>query len=518
MGEETITVTGGGSRTVTMKSCIGVSTEADLRAVLDPNSPLYPLYPPDTANGDLIVLESDITVSTTPIANILPVQNRGVTIIAEPGTMRTLTGASISIGGGTSASLTLGRAGETGGLVFDGNGLDYFATYGSFGLYAYGGASLTINGNTEITNYTNINGQGGAITVHESTLTINGGDIHDNHNTESGGSSFGGAIYARDSTIVMTGGFIRNNSAIDRGGGVYIYHDTGGGATFTMSGGEITGNQCTSANSGGGAIFVEDSTFVMNDGATIKNNSAVYSGGGVYITASSGPATFTMNGGAIGSNYAGNQGGGVWHDGVFIMNGGTIGNNEVPSSTASVFGGGIYQRYNGSYSNRFTMNGGNVTGNSATYTGTSSGQAQGGGIRGNQSGSQMDLNGGTISNNTVSVSGTSTAHGGGIWCDAISTSGSPDSIGALVISGNTAGNGGGVYNDGNGMTFNGTTISGNNATDPTGIGGVWQNGGFTPTTFDTVNFSGNKVGGTIGSGDGYDYNLAGTGLGCNFVP
>ncbi|GHV69130.1 hypothetical protein AGMMS49928_10450 [Spirochaetia bacterium] len=472
IAEETIIVTPGGSHTITLKPCIGVSTEADLKAIFDSSSQLSLRYPPDTAKGDLIVLESDITASMAATGILQVPSGRDVTIIAEPGTTRTLTTASFAVNLG---SLTLGKAGETGKLVFDGAGLDYFGgSYSSWPLYVYSSGSLTINGNTEIKNFVASNGQGGAIMVQNgSTLTINGGDIHHNQNTESTGFSFGGAIFVQDSTFVMNGGIIRNNSAIDSGGGVYIVRDGTSPASFTMYGG------------------------------TIRNNTADNSGGGVYVSASASSATFTMYDGTIDNNTAGAQGGGVWHDGEFTMNGGTISNNKVASSTSSIAGGGIYQQFNSSNSNRFTMNGGRVTGNSALCTLSSGGAAQGGGIMGGLTSSNMDLNGGTISNNTAS-STSGTAYGGGIHCDAIVTLANTNTIGAVVIRGNSAGTGGGVYSSTPNLNFNGTTISGNNATDSTGIGGAYKNGGFTSGDFVNVTISGNMRNGAVGPG--YDYN------------
>ncbi|GHV69154.1 hypothetical protein AGMMS49928_10550 [Spirochaetia bacterium] len=269
IAEETITVASGSSHTIALKTCIGVSTEADLSAALQGT-----LYPRDTADGDLIVLEKDITVVPSP-GGFFDVQI--VTIIADPGTIRTLTTAAFRAD--TGGRLTLGRQGETGGLVLDGNGLDYgdaITGYASYGFLNRLGGSLTINGNTEIKNYKNSSGNGGAITVlNGGYLTINGGDIHDNQNTEPSGSSYGGAIFVDGSTFVMTGGIIRDNSAIDRGGGIYC----AGTSTNTIGAGVISGN---SAGNGGGVY--SSATNLDFNGTTISgNNAADITGiGGIY--------------------------------------------------------------------------------------------------------------------------------------------------------------------------------------------------------------------------------------------
>ncbi|GHV69150.1 hypothetical protein AGMMS49928_10530 [Spirochaetia bacterium] len=464
IAEDTITVSPGKTHTVKMKSCIGVTTAAELKDIFTPSpnttdDTLYNRYPPDTTSGagDLIVLENKsisinegnitATVAATGIISIGEVTTgvpRHVTIIAEPGTTQTLTSAAFTVEDG--ASLTLGKTEYTGKLVFDGGGIDYGdlnGGYGAFALHITGGSSLTINGNTEITNCKNRNGKGGAITLaYDSSLTINGGEIYANENTESTtDKSFGGAIYVDGSTFVMNGGTIRNNSAKNKGGGVYI-------ATIT--------NPYTAS-------------FTMN-GGTIKDNSADVEGGGVYVEEIGGrKATFTMEtGSTISGNTAGGFGGGVWNNGEFIMLGGTISNNTVTTDFRNgIAGGGIY--INSDSSSIFTMmTGSTVTGNKVISTESSGGSADGGGIWG----VNLSINGGTISNNEAS-SDTGPASGGGIFVTTVGTSGGFGLSGGASISGNTAStNGGGVYVEAGGpsvlcdfnMFAGAPTISGNTAT------------------------------------------------------
>ena len=66
-------------------------------------------------------------------------------------------------------------------------------------------------------------------------------------------------------------------------------------------------------------------------------------GGGVYIGGNvNGSSTFTMNGGNIIGNTASDKGGGVYANGIFIMSGGNIINNTAGSSG---IGGGVYVQY-----------------------------------------------------------------------------------------------------------------------------------------------------------------------------
>ena len=172
----------------------------------------------------------------------------------------------------------------------------------------------------------------------------------------------------------MNGGTIDKNSA-QNGGGVYV-----NGGKFTMDNGTISNNTAAGAEekklsdydsiySSGGGVYVNGGDFTMNKG-TISGNVAKENaesdndhatsylngnrGGGVYVakddkTSDKKKGTFTMNGGTIEQNKAGEGGGifleyapmGVWTaTNEFTMKGGT-----VDSNTAFIGeGGGIYIR------------------------------------------------------------------------------------------------------------------------------------------------------------------------------
>jgi hypothetical protein len=134
------------------------------------------------------------------------------------------------------------------------------------------------------------------------------------------------------------------------------------------------------------------------------------------------------------------------NNGDFIMNGGSISGNTASSS----FGGGVRVSGSGGRKGTFTMNGGNIGGNTSTT---------GGGVYvDGTNGDFTMMNGGSISGNTASI------HGGGVYGDFTMNGGN--------IGGNTAPNGGGVYTFWE-FTMNGGSISGNTAS--ANGGGVYVN-------------------------------------------
>ena len=192
--------------------------------------------------------------------------------------------------------------------------------------------------------------------------------------------------------------------------------------------------------------------------------------------------TFTMNGGTISGNNA-TYGGGVYNTETFTMNGGTISGNNA------TYGGGVYN------SETFTMEGGTISGNNANY---------GGGV--NNYYGIFTMNGGTISGNNATyygggvrnfngtftmtegtISGNNATYGGGVLNGENGTftmEGGTISENKAISDGNNDSHGGGVYNSGT-FTMEGGTISENKAisdenTDSHG-GGVENDGTFTMT-------------------------------------
>jgi len=100
-------------------------------------------------------------------------------------------------------------------------------------------------------------------------------------------------------------------------------------------------------------VDVINGKLIMNDGAKISGNISNNNSGGGVCLQG---GNFTMNGGEISGNTAA-VGGGVYSKGVFIMNGGKIINN-ISTSSSYEGGGGVFGY-------QITINGGEINGNTA---------------------------------------------------------------------------------------------------------------------------------------------------------
>ena len=262
---------------------------------------------------------------------------------------------------------------------------------GDYGDYVSGGGVLVDMGGTFIMNGGIISGNpGSGVYINAAgTFTMCGGaisgNIHNNHRAGGVGVDVGGG------TFTMTGGIISNNTGsgvfvtgarASFNGGPDVYYD----GTFILEGGTISGN---TAGIGGGVSVNPGGSFTMT-GGIISGNTSTDLGGGVYA------GTFTMTGGTISGNTTTRRGGGVFA-GTFTMKDGTISNNAVTDTNNYVNigdeglgGGGVYA------GGIFILEGGTISGNTAKI---------GAGIMSNM----FSMNGGRISNNNA------TYYGGGVY-------------------------------------------------------------------------------------------------------
>lgn len=320
-------------------------------------------------------------------------------------------GGGVSLSGGTSTltnnNIDNNKANEGGGMYTDG--------------------SLTISSGTFSNN--NASGNGGGI-ISNGTVTMNGGSITGNYSGWDGGG-----VNSR-ATFNFNGGAIQNNTAYWLGGNIHVQaidNINNKQSVFTVtSKNPISGGKAEGSGGGGVCVYGTGAKLILNDGTSVKDNTAP-TGGGI-----NGNAAVEMKNATISGNKAtSNNGGGIelfsdqYGTGSFKMTSGTIENN-----TAASEGGGFHGP-------NFTMTGGTIQKNNA---GTVAG-----GVLVNGTGA-CSMSGGTITNNT------STYGAGGLWVD----DNTPFTMGGGTISNNTAGgDGGGIYNDNGNITLTAGTISGN---------------------------------------------------------
>jgi hypothetical protein len=201
---------------------------------------------------------------------------------------------------------------------------------------------------------------GGHLIIEEGAV------IMDNNSTSSSGDYADGGVGGRTGKITMIGGKISGNES-KYGGGICIDSpdeqdapDYGGELfEFTMVGGDITDNKAN--ESGGGIEMVNDSFRFVMSGGTISGNQAKTGGGADFIY----DGAATMNGGKISENTA-TKGGGVsaFFGVTFTM----VGEAEISGNIAtSGVGGGVL--FSDDVGAVFTMNGGKISGNTASGNG-----------------------------------------------------------------------------------------------------------------------------------------------------
>lgn len=152
--------------------------------------------------------------------------------------------------------------------------------------------------------YENNGNQGGRVYLgNRNTLTVDGGEYHDNATT----SQNGGVIFAngQGNTVTINSGEFYNNKAVN-GGAVYM----GQLSTLTINGGSFHDN--TAITNGGAIVACNQTsgnhiTTLTITGGKFYDNTAV-NGGAVYMSTGTGLGTFTMTGGEIYNNTADNGG------------------------------------------------------------------------------------------------------------------------------------------------------------------------------------------------------------------
>ncbi len=364
------------------------------------------IFEGQTVSNEIIMVDDSVESAAVPTGLSVKLNLNGYTLAGSGGSAlscygdtiicdepKTVTASGTEYTSGAGTGKITGTAAYGGGVFVDGCNVTMKS----------GLISECISGSN-----TKADGYGGAVCIKSGQFTLDGGKICDNTAT----NSYGSAVYISSAagSFVMTsgeinnnqgtfgtiannggkvqisGGFIRNNKVSDSGGAIYnkggtsnvsingtvveitnntaaqkggaIYNDTG---TLTIGKALISGNQTTAVKQsdvtsqnnlsygGGGAIFVNNGTVNISDGAEIKNNKAVR-GGAIYQI----NGTVNIMGGVITQNTA-LLGGGVAqspvNSGVVNFSKGKVYGN---SSVTTAAGNDFYSAWEGStaYSNK----------------------------------------------------------------------------------------------------------------------------------------------------------------------
>ena len=304
---------------------IQVRSQAELQAAINN------LVAQGSNQHTTIMMMQDLT---TFAATITIPANVNITLTSSPGNVFTYTrqtsGRHFDVNGGT---LTLEN------VVICGNS----ASFNSGGFDVRNRGHLIMREGSVIRNNRGISG-GAIAVIGQSQLTMYDGIIEGNRSTNTGGG-----INVSAATFTMYGGIIRDNQSGAFGGGIGVGGTAGGfGAPGTpgivnIYGGIIDSN---TASLGGGVFLGLGAINIRgtSDTATISNNEAIQTGGGIYFQTGNGtnPMASSFMGGSITNNRAGNNGGGIaissinWMMALSIYDGFIINNNEAN------YGGGIW--------------------------------------------------------------------------------------------------------------------------------------------------------------------------------
>jgi len=259
------------------------------------------------------------------------------------------------------------------------------------------------------------------------------------------------------------------------------------GGEFILKNGRITGN---TNNDGCGGVGVWKATFTM-EGGEISGNTSSGGGSGGGVAIGEGSVFILKSGKITGNNNTSDGGGGVsvWKA-TFTMEGGEISGNTLSGGGS---GGGVAIG-EGSV---FTLKSGRITGNTIV----SNEWATGGGVQVWKA--TFTMEGGEISGNTAK--GGIGSEGGGVKIGekSVFTMKSGTISGNSITSGSDAANGGGVnVSMGGTFTMSGGTISGNTVTGGRygGGGGVALGGGGVKTADATFIMQGGTISGNTTTG------------------
>jgi predicted outer membrane repeat protein len=206
-------------------------------------------------------------------------------------------------------------------------------------IFYMGGGTVSISGLT-ISHGIVTDGYGGCIYKQQGNLTLDDVVITNCQALKSTGVGFGGGIYNLSGLLTITNSTLSYNTANNMGGAIYNYFD----ASLSMTDVVVDHNQVLVDSGGGlgirGPITGHLPGPVTLDKVSVTNNSAAYSGGGIWSDDS-----LTITNSLIAGNTSPGYGGGL-----FFFDGGTgdepiaitITNTTITGNSAASQAGGVY--------------------------------------------------------------------------------------------------------------------------------------------------------------------------------
>jgi len=292
-------------------------------------------------------------------------------------------------------------------------------TYTGYSVYVVDVATdLTISGAGE--GVTIIDGENtrGGVRVVDHSLYL--GDLTI-QNASSSGSGIGVAAYKDTvgSYISLIDVTVQDNSATYSGAGLYVGHSDADLLRVTMTGNDVNKSIQSGAGPGGAMAIVGGATVTITD-SSFSSNTADTTGGAIDVSGDNVDLTITRS--VFASNDADEDGGGIYYNstgGTLSITDSTFDDNDTPS--ASPNGGGAIYVFNGTLE---------VTG--STFLNNDSGHH--GGAIADATNHHATITNSTFWNNTAENNG-----------------GAIDSAGTLInvtVTGNVAANGGGISDNG----------------------------------------------------------------------
>jgi hypothetical protein len=272
--------------------------------------------------------------------------------------------------------------------------------------FVTGGGAVTLR-NLSLTNGVDA-AAGGGVYNEDVALTLNNTTVVSN-----AAGDVGGGVFVATGTVSLMGSEILSNTSGIDGGGLYVWMDSASATIDNTS--RIAYNVTNGSEfwNGGAGIYIHEGR-VLLAGGEVSHNTAVRSGGGIFVNDP--PAVYTQTAGSLVAHNTANSGGGLFVD---FARADLLG-GQITQNTGGG-GGGIY-----TYEGRILLSGAEIVTNTAT---------SGGGLLLFEGGGVATLTSGRIAGNSASV------RGGGV-----SAYNGTLVLGDAVVADNiTPGEGGGIY-------------------------------------------------------------------------